>query len=321
MPAAPSGFDGKQLSSLRCPDCHCNALSKHLDVLKCGNCGNTFPVVHRKPVLLRHDNSLFELDRYLSIDDVKSYRQNRISRFLPGLSVNLASDRILPMLRGTLDSRGCCSVLIIGGGTQRNWLDPLLCRDVPHELVYSDIDITSDVDIFCDGHDLPFVDGSFDAIVTTAVLEHVMYPEKVATEIARVLKTDGLLYSELPFMQQVHEGAYDFTRYTLSGHRRLFNQFKEIEAGMVAGPGTALAWALENFLLAFVAGIRSRVIVKGASRLFFSWVRYFDYFLERRPQAMDGASCTYFYGAKSEQKVPDDEIIRSYVGAKHLTHI
>jgi hypothetical protein len=28
-------------------------------------------------------------------------------------------------------------------------------------------------------------------------------------------------------MQQVHEGAYDFTRYTLSGHRRLFNGFTE----------------------------------------------------------------------------------------------
>jgi ubiquinone/menaquinone biosynthesis C-methylase UbiE len=77
--------------------------------------------------------------------------------------------------------------------------------------VFTDIDVRADIDVFCDGHEVPFRDGVYDAVMTSAVLEHVLYPERVASEISRVLKIGGVLYSELPFMQQVHEGAYDFT--------------------------------------------------------------------------------------------------------------
>jgi len=191
----------------------------------------------------------------------------------------------------------------------------------PHALVYTDIDLGADVDIFCDGHDLPFVDGSFDAVITTAVLEHVLYPERVALEIGRVLRTGGVLYSELPFMQQVHEGAYDFTRYSLSGHRRLFRQFAELQSGMAAGPATALVWAIENFALAFFSGRHARLMAKVVVRCLFFWLKYFDYLLVRRPEAMDGASCTFFLGIKSDKPVDDADIIRHYVGAKHLQHV
>ncbi len=54
----------------------------------------------------------------------------------------------------------------------------------------------------------------------------MLEPERVVSEIARVLKPAGMVYSEIPFMQQVHEGAYDFTRFTDSGQRWLFRQFK-----------------------------------------------------------------------------------------------
>ena len=124
----------------------------------------------------------------------------------------------------------------------------------------------------------------------------------------------------MPFMQQVHEGAYDFTRFTLSGHRRLFNQFAELDAGLVAGPATALVWALENFVLAFSSRPTIRKVLKAGIRFGFSWIKYFDYVLKDRHEAMDGASCTYFMGAKANMRVTDAEIIASYVGAKHLFH-
>ncbi|MFN2198593.1 MAG: methyltransferase, partial [Anaerolineales bacterium] len=146
------------------------------------------------------------------------------------------------------------------------------------------------------------------------------YPEHVAQQIHRVLMVGGMLYSELPFMQQVHEGAYDFTRYSLSGHRRLFNGFAEIDSGMVAGPSTALVWAIENFVLAFVARPVLRNVAKALVRIAFSWLKYVDRLLVDRPEAMDGASCTYFFGRKIEQKISDADIISRYVGAKHLKH-
>jgi hypothetical protein len=122
-------------------------------------------------------------------------------------------------------------------------------------------------------------------------------------------------------MQQVHEGAYDFTRYTYNGHCRLLNSFQKIEAGMVAGPSTALVWAIEHFVIAFPSKPWMRHVLKSLARLSFWWLKYLDYFLVARPQAMDGASCTYFLGRKSTHATSDLEIVLGYVGAKRVRHI
>lgn len=317
-----SVLDDVQMKDLlRCPDCRAGTLIAKGVELVCPNCTLTFPLVNNRPVLLRHDNPLFSIDEYRGTSSEVAHKKRWAALFKPSPSVNLASRRVLATLRSLLDAEGIQRVLVVGGGRQRTWLDPLLCANRPHQVVYSDIDNKSDVDLFCDGHELPFVDAAFDAIVTTAVLEHVLYPERVAAEIARVLRTGGLLYSEMPFMQQVHEGAYDFTRYTLSGHRRLFNQFSEIDSGMVAGPATAFVWATENLALAFSSSAFVRSAIKIVIRLTVGWVKYLDLFLARRPEAMDGASCTYLLGRKAEKQRSDSNIISHYVGAKHLSHV
>lgn len=308
---------------LRCPFCHSTSLSKDsaTSALNCESCGVQYPLTHGRPVLLRPDNAVFCLEDYRSAARLSSdVSVGGITRFIPAPSVNLASERVLARVKQLLAELPIVTVLVVGGGRQRHWLDERLGAGDTVRVVYSDIDVCADVDLFCDGHDLPFVDGAFDAVVTTAVLEHVLYPELVAAEIHRVLKIGGLLYSELPFIQQVHEGAYDFTRYTLSGHRRLFNGFNEIEAGMVAGPGTALVWSIENFLLAFTASPVLRKVTKAMVRLGFAWLKHFDRILVQRPEAMDGASCTYFLGQKIDGQLADVDIIARYIGAKHLRH-
>jgi len=312
------------LPILQCPQCQDGKLSIEDDSreLLCAVCATRYPVTYGRPVLLRPDNAVFCVEDYrraaLPSHEVSV---SGIARFIPSPSVNLASERVLARVRQLLAELPLAAILVVGGGRQRQWLDERLGAGNMVRVVYSDIDVGADVDLFCDGHDLPFANGVFDAVVTTAVLEHVLYPERVVAEIHRVLKVGGLLYSELPFMQQVHEGAYDFTRYTLSGHRRLFNGFAEIESGMVAGPGTALIWAIENFVLAFTARPVLRKAAKALVRLGFAWLKLFDRLLVNRPEAMDGASCTYFLGRKIEGHVADTEIIARYVGAKHLRHV
>lgn len=308
---------------LICPRCHGAELNleDESSKLKCDSCGAQYLVIHGRPVLLRPDNDVFCLEDYRrAAPPSPKVSVGGIARFIPNPSVNLASERVLARVRQLLAERPSAMVIVVGGGRQRQWLDERLGAGDTVRVVYSDIDVGADVDLFCDGHDLPFANGVFDAVVTTAVLEHVLYPERVAAEIHRVLRVGGLLYSELPFMQQVHEGAYDFTRYTLSGHRRLFNGFAEIESGMVAGPGTALVWAIENFVLAFMARPVLRKASKGLVRFGFAWLKYFDHLLVHRPEAMDGASCTYFLGRKIDGQIPDTEIIARYAGAKHLRH-
>ena len=308
---------------LRCPCCQSSALRVDGAVsdIFCVSCGSQYPISFGRPILLRPDNEVFRQDDYRNAKAPDLTDGSRIwESLVPKSSVNLASQRILARVRDMLEKLPSPVVLVVGGGHQRQWLDERLGSGDSVQLIYSDIDVSADVDLFCDGHDLPFEDTSFDAVVTTAVLEHVLYPERVATEITRVLKSGGLLYSELPFMQQVHEGAYDFTRYPLSGHRRFFNGISEIESGLVAGPSTALVWAIENFAIAFMRHPSLRKLTKGVIRLAFGWIKYFDLLLKDNPAAMDGASCTYLLGRKFDGHISDAEIISQYVGAQGLRH-
>jgi len=310
----------KDASILRCPHCHAAALQQEGDVTSCRGCGATYPHCGGRPVLLRHDNPLFKPSDYPAQPSNRLARKRRI---MPSASVNLARERLLARLADRLREH-CDSpitVLVVGAGVQREALQGYLGGEGRVQILCADIDVSADVDFFADAHELPCADGSVDAIITTAVLEHVLDPVRVAREITRVLKVGGLLYSELPFMQQVHEGAYDFTRYTLSGHRRLFNRFREIDAGMVAGPGTALVWSLENFTTAFFSGRHARLLARGVTRLLCSWIKLADHWLESRPAAMDGASCTYLFGERMEGSVSDAELIDRYVGARRLSHI
>jgi 2-polyprenyl-3-methyl-5-hydroxy-6-metoxy-1,4-benzoquinol methylase len=49
-----------------------------------------------------------------------------------------------------------------------------------------------------DGHQLPFVDNAFDVVILSDVLEHVKKPERVAQEVARVLRPGAQLYASAP---------------------------------------------------------------------------------------------------------------------------
>lgn len=309
-------------SSFRCPQCHSSILKEEVDssTISCTSCGSQYPISEGRPVFLKADNDIFCLEDYrnakIPTSDVKGFFQ----RIIPTSSVNLEGQRMLSEMGQLLATMPTATVLVVGGGQQRQWLDERLGASQYIRVVYSDIDVDADVDLFCDGHDLPFVNGHFDAVVTTAVLEHVLYPERVASEITRVLKVGGLLYSELPFMQQVHEGAYDFTRFTMSGHRRLFNRVKEIESGMIAGPATVLVWAIENLVLSFFPFSSARNLTKAIVRLCFGWIKYLDYLIKNNPAALDGASCTFLFGRKGSINVTDAEIISQYSGAQVLSH-
>jgi SAM-dependent methyltransferase len=205
------------------------------------------------------------------------------------------------------------AVLILGAGHQRNRVRGALGARM--NLIAVDIDPAADVDLYCDAHELPFPERTFDAVIATAVLEHVLDPERVMLEIHRVLRPAGLLYSEVPFVQQVHEGRFDFTRYTLSGHRRLARRFIELRSGATAGPGTALIWAVEHLLLA-ITNRRWPRLTKSLARVSLFWLRNIDRRIANRPSGLDGASCTYFFGRRSEEIRSNRDIILKYSGAQ-----
>ena len=309
-------------SRLRCPDCHARDLKTHNTTVRCGTCSAAFPVLGGKPVLIRSDNPLFPPRSYLgSLSRAEKRKSSSRPRLSPARSVNLAYRRNLQAFAANLDKSQSTSVLVIGAGSQKDWLEGLLAKEPSVRIVYCDVDVRGKVDLFCDAHDVPFVDETFDGVVASAVLEHVTSPERVVGEIHRVLRAQGLLYSEIPFLQQVHEGAYDFTRYTLSGHRRLLNRFEELSSGVVAGPATTLAWAIEHFALCLVPHSFLVTPIRAVVRTAFAWLKYLDFLLVRSPGAADGASCTYFLGRKSASTRPDIDIVAKYTGLQSLRHV
>jgi hypothetical protein len=112
---------------------------------------------------------------------------------------------------------------------------------------------------------------------------------------------------ETPFMQQVHERAYDFSRFTQSGHRWLFRRFSEISAGPIGGAGVALLWSIRYFSRALGAGDKlSRLI-----SLPFSCIRFLDLFTRGRAVA-DAASGVFFLGRRAEQAIDPHAMPKYY---------
>jgi len=203
------------------------------------------------------------------------------------------------------------SVLIIGGGTVGDGME-LLYESKRVNLVSFDIYISPLVQFIGDAHSIPLQSEKFDLVIIQAVLEHVVEPNTVVSEIFRVLKKNGVVYAETPFFQHVHAGAYDFTRYTESGHRYLFKHFSLIDSGVVSGAGTQLLWSIDKF---FNGLFRSRIIAK-MIKLSFFWLQYFDRLIPESYN-IDSASAVFFIGRKSKKiEVGHKEIVNYYKGAQ-----
>jgi SAM-dependent methyltransferase len=304
-------------SRWRCPACHARALRQESGEVSCGACRTRYPLIAGRPLLTAPGNELFGPQRYATATPA---RAGGSRRWAPDPSVNLSREPCLQDLARRLAPAGDAAVLLVGSGSQRHDVERLFARATPGgaaiAVIACDVAADAEVDVLCDAHELPFGDASFDAVVTTAVLEHVADPARAMAEIERVLAPGGYLYSEIPFMQQVHEGAYDFTRFTMSGHRRLAAGFEELGSGVVAGPATSLAWAIEHLALALAGGRRGRFAAKFVVRWSFGWLKLLDRALAARPAAQDGASCTYFYGRRTDTRRSDAAIVAAYGGAQ-----
>jgi SAM-dependent methyltransferase len=178
-------------------------------------------------------------------------------------------------------------------------------------IVSFDIYLSDLTQIAADAHGIPLRDGAVDGVVVQAVLEHVLEPETVVQEIRRVLKPGGVVYAETPFMQQVHEGAHDFTRYSESGHRYLFRHFRELKSGSVSGPGSVLLWSMDYLSRGlFRSNLAGRLV-----RVGFFWLRWLDR-LVPESYAIDGASGVYFMGQLSSGPITPRSAIERYRGAQ-----
>lgn len=275
-----------------------------------------YPIVSGVPVLIAEERSLFRLADFTAPPVPRPGRlARRVAALLPTDSRNAGTDRhVARLLELLLALPGRPRVLVVGGATLGAGMKPLL--DHPElDVTETDVWIGPRTVLVCDGHDLPFADRSFDAVVCQAVLEHVPDAPRVVAEMHRVLAPAGLLYVETPLIQQVHEGAFDFTRYTYVGLRRLLRDFDEVVAGVACGPAMALAWSLRY--LAVAAAGRSRLATRLAAHLvplLTFWLPHLDRRLIDRPGSLDAASSIGFLGRRREQPLDDAAVVAAYRG-------
>jgi len=94
------------------------------------------------------------------------------------------------------------------------------------------------VDVVGDAHKLSsyFNEGEkFDLIYSSACFEHFAMPWLVATEIAKLLKVDGIVFVETHFSYSSHERPWHFFQFSDMALRVLFSEalgFECIEAGV-----------------------------------------------------------------------------------------
>lgn len=109
------------------------------------------------------------------------------------------------------------------------------------------------LDVLGDLSRLPLRDGCFDAALNIVTLEHVREPQRVLSEIARVLRPQGRLLIVVPHEWEEHQTPHDFFRYTRYGLAHLLETagFRVVRLEPVGGFFRLLSRRLFNGLQFF----------------------------------------------------------------------
>lgn len=307
----------ERLDIISCPHCGGNLKLLRIDELVCNgiNCAKKYPIINGVPILINEDKSIFKISdytkqekTYFKYEAKKLHIYEILKKFLPSISHNLAAKLNLRKFEALIFRNSPKPrVLVIGGGIIGEGMKNFL-NNQNISILESDVAFGPRTSLIADSHCLPFKNNIFDGVVCQAVLEHVFSPNLCAKEIERVLKVGGIVYAETPFMQQVHGGNYDFTRFTLRGHRNLFLGFEELNAGITGGPAMAFAWSWVYLLQSFSVGSRTRLILKIIGVLTSFPLKYLDYIILRNKASYDAASGFYFLGKKSIKKLSSKEL-------------
>ncbi len=272
------------------------------------------------PVLINDANSVFAVQDYLSrdtaydgasgyaghLDERRGLRQKYRQFMYRLLETDLParSFGIEDALRAVHAQLPQARILVIGAGDTR----------FEGQVLYTDVAFGKNVNCIADAHDLPFENGSFDACFAVAVLEHVADPQRCVSEIQRVLKPGGYVFAETPFMQPVHMGAYDFTRFTYLGHRRLFRWFDDVRSGIAGGPAISAAQMLRCALTSTSDGAAAKKWLRLLGVILTRPIRWLDRFTVNKLGSYDSASGFFFFGTLRTEPISDRSILAFYRG-------
>lgn len=296
-------------SLLVCPSCKGQLVDNG-----CVSCSRGYAPLGRWPALIDFERSVVTRE-----DLVRDVRRSAVPRRPPSAFIgrmrrcvkvtNQVASKKMDLLLQLVGPGS--RVLVVGGGTLGAGMTRLYSNDTDVDIVAFDIYGSEHVQLIADAHQLPFESGLFDAVVIQAVLEHVLDPSIVVREIWRVLRPNGYLYAETPFLQHVHEGAYDFTRFTDSGHRWLFKDFDVLESGPIGGPAAQMLWSVHHLVWGLTRSRTLGLIVRSVLRP----IQLLDRFVSRAHR-LDAATGVYLLGKRADNPVAPADVIQYYSGSQ-----
>lgn len=188
---------------------------------RCTACSRRFQIRNGVPIITHSPGD------YLDRSDPAKYRRT-----------NPYSNATLKVIEAHRDGR----VLDFGAGypPDDNLFDHVIRLDL---ILYPSSTVVSNTPV------LPFRSGSFDAIVSESVLEHIPDPFHFAAEVQRLLKPGGVVHVETAFLQPYHEDPDNYFNMSIPGVRQVFKDFVEIESGV--GNHQKASFTLELILRAY----------------------------------------------------------------------
>ncbi len=205
----------------------------------------------------------------------------------PSPVLNVTAKANYKKLRALLEPQDNPKILVIGCGEELGYGMEKLGSRLLNNLINVDIEACGQVDATADAHNLPFADGIFDCVIIQAVFGYLHTPQQTVSEIHRVLKYGGCVYTDVSFLQGYRYEASDYQRYTLAGLEKLFSTFKIVQSGISCGPSSALAVMLRRYL-SLVFSLGNDRLLRGFYA-FFGWLvfplKYLDIVMVRNKQA------------------------------------
>lgn len=263
---------------LRCPNCQHGDFVFHVKTIFCKHCQKEYLRKKKKIFFseIKNDNTTDSFDKIKLIFKNFPWLYEIIIKLVSPVYIFTLEKHIKKFIIKYCSDEKKITINLGSGNT--NYADNIINIDIfPHK----------NVDLTCDIHFLPFKDNSIDQIINIATLEHIPSPERVVSEIHRVLKPGGVVYTYFPFIQGFHASPYDYSRKTEQGLKQLFRNFAIIEQKVTAGPASGFLWTLEEFIaILFSFGNKNlHLIINIIVMLLLFPIKFLDIILIHSPQA------------------------------------
>jgi len=184
--------------------------------------------------------------------------------------------------RGHLLDMGCGKVPYYKA--YKPYVSECTCIDWPNSL-HSNIHL----DMECDLNGLiPLDNNKYNTILMSDVLEHIYNPHQLLSECQRIMKRNGYLLMNVPYMYWIHEQPFDFYRYTkyallrmaedagfrvcvlqaIGGGLEVFADITAKCAAVIPIFGGAIGWIAQHFVWHFSRTRQGKALLQRSSELF-----------------------------------------------------